>query len=524
MAADPAEPPLPEEPVGRRVSSGGERATVRYVGPVPPTKGVWLGVEWDIPERGKHDGVHEGVQYFTCSVPGAGSFVRPSKVSFGLDFLSAVDQVYSTDPDEVLNEDICVSNKKLEWEGLKDRSLESLDSIILNRCDVNGPGAEGEIRKTTPSVRWLDLSRTLIGRWDNVAAITEQMEALEGLQLSFNRLQMPSDPPLLSKAFLNLRVLALNHCQLTWEQVLQCAPMWPQLEDLGLEENRISDLTSPGDLLQKVKCLSLSKNPLNQETVLALASMPSLEQLNLSETGLSVIHFTDASPGAETEMFPALKILNLDQNKISEWTIVNELGKLRSLVQLSCRGNPLKTLDLNHRTVLQLIIAKLSKLQRLNNCKIEPEERRGAELDYIKLFGEAWLEAGGSGQLSPVFITEHPTYMSLIQKYGAPEEGELKKPQPFALKNQLLKLTFEFPDDSERSPMQKKLPGSMEVQKVKGLLHRLLKIPAANLTLSYSSPKVVGTEFQIDNDLKSLQFYSIEDGDTVLVRWSCSRS
>lgn len=28
--------------------------------------GLWLGVEWDNPDRGKHDGSHEGVQYFTC--------------------------------------------------------------------------------------------------------------------------------------------------------------------------------------------------------------------------------------------------------------------------------------------------------------------------------------------------------------------------------------------------------------------------------------------------------------------------
>ena len=27
--------------------------------------GVWLGVEWDNPTRGKHNGCHEGKQYFT---------------------------------------------------------------------------------------------------------------------------------------------------------------------------------------------------------------------------------------------------------------------------------------------------------------------------------------------------------------------------------------------------------------------------------------------------------------------------
>lgn len=42
--------------------------TVLYRGPVPPTIGTWLGVEWDERERGKHDGVYDktGVRYFSC--------------------------------------------------------------------------------------------------------------------------------------------------------------------------------------------------------------------------------------------------------------------------------------------------------------------------------------------------------------------------------------------------------------------------------------------------------------------------
>jgi dynactin complex subunit len=38
---------------------------VRYVGAVPPAAGTWLGVEWDEPSRGKHDGSHAGVRYFS---------------------------------------------------------------------------------------------------------------------------------------------------------------------------------------------------------------------------------------------------------------------------------------------------------------------------------------------------------------------------------------------------------------------------------------------------------------------------
>lgn len=51
---------------GRRLSFSGALCTVRYVGPVEGTKGDWLGVEWDEPGRGKHDGSHNGVRYFEC--------------------------------------------------------------------------------------------------------------------------------------------------------------------------------------------------------------------------------------------------------------------------------------------------------------------------------------------------------------------------------------------------------------------------------------------------------------------------
>ncbi|XP_040891355.1 tubulin-specific chaperone E [Toxotes jaculatrix] len=520
MGADQTEPEVPADAVGRRVSCGGERATVRYAGPVPPTAGLWLGVEWDNPDRGKHGGSHEGVRYFTCRHTTGGSFVRPAKVSFGVDYLTAVRQVYQVDTEEVLSEEISISSKKLKWGTIKERSFESLPSVLLSRRDVNGPGDDGEIRRTTPNVQWLDLSGTLLSRWEDVAAITQQLDRLEGLQLSSNRLSLPSDPAAHCQAFCSLKVLALNSCDLTWAQILECAPMWPQLEDLCVEENNITELQRPEGLLQSVRSLSLSSNPLVQDSVLSISALPRLEQLNLSRTGLSVIQFDDAAPGSNTSMFPALKTLSLDHNNITEWCVVDELAKLPSLVQFSCRGNKLVSSDGNPKTANQMLIAKLGQLVVLNSCEIHPEERRGAELDYIKMFGLEWLKAGGRSQPSAQFTCRHPRYQSLIHKHGAPEEGELKKPEPFALKNQLLKITFVFPDDADRTPIEKKIPATMVVQKVKGLLYRLLKVPAADLKLSYTSPKMVGTEFEIDSDLKTLQFYSIEDGDQVLVRWS----
>lgn len=53
--------------VGTRFSAtSGCLGTIKYVGPVDGTQGVWYGVEWDDPKRGKHDGVKDGHRYFTC--------------------------------------------------------------------------------------------------------------------------------------------------------------------------------------------------------------------------------------------------------------------------------------------------------------------------------------------------------------------------------------------------------------------------------------------------------------------------
>ena len=54
--------------VGQRLSLRGNRCTVRYIGKVEGTDPdkLWLGVEWDDPTRGKHNGAYLGHSYFKC--------------------------------------------------------------------------------------------------------------------------------------------------------------------------------------------------------------------------------------------------------------------------------------------------------------------------------------------------------------------------------------------------------------------------------------------------------------------------
>ena len=70
--------------VGSKVrDADGFRGTVRYIGPVAAAKNQeedWLGIEWDVQSRGKHDGscvdkLGKLHRYFTCGDT-SGSFVN----------------------------------------------------------------------------------------------------------------------------------------------------------------------------------------------------------------------------------------------------------------------------------------------------------------------------------------------------------------------------------------------------------------------------------------------------------------
>ncbi|KAM9259071.1 tubulin-specific chaperone E isoform 2-T2 [Cariama cristata] len=482
---------VPSDALGRRVVCGTEYATVRYVGSVPPTAGIWLGVEWDDPQRGKHDGTYEGTQYFRCRHPRGGSFIRPNKANFGVDFLTAVKDRYGlNDQQDVQHgtETTLVFGKKtVEFVGMdsiaeQQSQLNQLVDISVRECAVSRAGQKEEINRTCANIRNINLSKNLLSSWETVTAIASQVQNLETLNISENKMTFPSTSTYVSSVFSKLRILALNQTEITWTEVLLCAPGWPALEELYLTSNNITVLERPDNVLQTLKSLDLSDNRLLDGNQLHLiAHLPRLEQLILRNTGLTSIHFPDAGFGCKTKMFPSLKRLAINDNKISEWSSINELDKLPSLRSLQCHNNPFSDTEKNPETLRQLIIAKISQLEVLNKSEILPAERKGAELDYRKIFGNDWLAAGGNwnpekNKPSEEFLAAHPRYPALCLK-------------------------------------------SMTIQRVKGLLYRLLNIPGSELKLSYKSSKLEGREVELDNDLKPLQFYSIENGDCVLVRW-----
>ncbi|KAM8813672.1 tubulin-specific chaperone E isoform 4-T4 [Rhynchonycteris naso] len=522
---------LTSDVIGRRVEVNGEHATVRFYGTVPPVAGLWLGVEWDNPERGKHDGSHDGTRYFQCRHPTGGSFIRLHKANFGVDFLTALRKRYvlKDRPEEDDGEQVVmIGNRPVKTIGFdsvlkKQSQLSNLQEITLRGCTVSCAGDKGSIAQACPHIRDVDLSKNLLSVWDEVTDIADQLRCLEVLNLRENKLRFPSGSSSPPRKFSALKVLVLSQTGITWAEVLHCAAAWPALQELYLESNNISISERPVDVLQMVKLLDLSSNQLIDENqLLLIADLPRLEHLILSNTGISSLHFPDAGIGCKTSMFPSLQHLVVNDNGISQWSFINELDKLQSLHSLSCLRNPLT--EGNRAETLQFIIARIGQLRTLNRCQILPEERRGAELDYRKAFGNEWKKAGGhqdpdKNRPHEEFLAAHPRYQSLCLKYGAPEDGELKTQQAFLLRNQLLTLQIKCPNRLDQKVLEKQLPEHMTIQKVKGLLSRLLRVPVSDLLLSYESPKMPGREIELENDQQSLQFHSVENGDCLLVRW-----
>lgn len=113
-------------------------ATVRYVGEVDGHPGdVWVGVEWDDPSRGKHDGSLDGRRYFVCRFDQQhpASLIKMARLlasaSMGLNIADAMRQRYMC-PASRKTPGVDVAAAHITWD-----SLLSQDKIALAGLDVS---------------------------------------------------------------------------------------------------------------------------------------------------------------------------------------------------------------------------------------------------------------------------------------------------------------------------------------------------------------------------------------------------
>ncbi|PWN89833.1 hypothetical protein FA10DRAFT_266381 [Acaromyces ingoldii] len=456
--------------VGQRFSQGSSRGTVRYVGPVPPTAGVWLGVEWDDASRGKHDGVHGGTRYFTCRIKGSGSFIRPTnKVSYGSSFLKALRHKYvgaykQPSPDERIaysrrnlaeievempNMDAVAKRAeklgKLRevglggWRRVEGAEETAEDQVEVARAyDDDEEEVEGKkIAETCANIRWLDLSRSLLPSWAELSRIAIGLRHLDTLVLHFNRfaeLVEDSDDSIQSGAFASVKDLRLDGCVIDWEQVARLSWHFPNLEVLQLGSNRINHLGGRPDVpvFPRLRMLNLEGNELHEWSELAhsLGTLPNLDRLILSSNKISSI----GAPEPETgKLFVTLRHVSLVDNPIASWSDLENLDRwvAGGIQSLSIGGDscPL-TSGVDSKDLRPLAIARLGRLEHLNGAEIKPVERRDAELFYLSTVQK---ETGFSPQ-------QHPRVQFLMDKHGVTAATPQEKTDAGTLRSKLLTL------------------------------------------------------------------------------------
>ncbi|KAF8586092.1 RNI-like protein [Ramaria rubella] len=425
--------------VGTRINHNSNLGTIRFVGPVDGTKGIWLGVEWDDSQRGKHSGTKNGKQYFTCNIANSGSFIRPGpSIVLGRSFLEALSSKYIEIPLEMSTEKVMLgsSNGAIEVEAVgmnKVRSklsrLGNLREVSLDKENVARADDNGQIRLRCPNIKGLDLSRSLIPTWEELARIVGELTLLETLGLNFNRLGKLPPLPDFGMAFANVLDVRLNGTLITWEDMLRLLSSFSRLQNLELGLNDLQNLSPPPlPFTTNLATLNLEKNRIShwESTMKSLVLFKRLDRLILSENKIQRI-----TKLSSTGNLSQIQHLALASNGIGTWSDIDALPAWFPY---------LKTLNINNNPISQdtasraLIIARLPCLLTLNASAISSAERRDSELFYLSHI----VKIGPSAHEDRV--RDYPQYQELCEKHGRPADKQEFPPD--TLKNRLFGTHF----------------------------------------------------------------------------------
>ncbi|KAH9901505.1 hypothetical protein C8Q73DRAFT_678068 [Cubamyces lactineus] len=442
--------------IGTRLSHSGHLGTVRFVGHVDGTQGVWLGVEWDDPKRGKHDGVKDGKRYFSCLVPNSGSFIRPSPaVSYGLSFLSALTAKYIDVPHgDTATEKIVLgsSNGAIEVEAVgldkirgKLARLERLREVSLDGECVSRADLPGEIERTCPGIRGLDLSKNLLPGWDVVASIATELRDLRSLSLNQNRLRPPQLLRPDTAAFRRLEDLQLNGTLTTWDEFRTVLIFLPSLRTVELGYNRLQNLVTEQDSQNRgepnttLHSINLDSNSLENfgDMCCAMRSLLGIRRLVLTSNYIAGISSAVRPPGgqrAEASPVGDLTHLALAFNRLTDWHDIDMLTLwCPQLESLTLAGNPLVEDPAHKPHARSFTIAKIPSLKVLDGATITPKERTDSELLYLSYISKQPLSDDDKR-------AAHPQWQALCTKHGvfdAPTPSAAQE-MPDTLSNRLI--------------------------------------------------------------------------------------
>ena len=268
-------------------ATDGNCATVRWEGLLADTKGnesKYLGVEWDNPERGKHNGEYKGKQLFKVEKPNSGSFLRESTVKKGL----ALSDILSEYPGA--NGFLSLDNTNLETIG-----------------DVKF------VSENFPShARTVNVAHTLVGSFRFIWELLNAAPFIETLILGQDHF-ISFDTPDDDKTY-NLKEIVLNHTNLNDTNIQTLFKAFPHMEKIDISFISPSpslSVLSSYETLQEIHIdgLKISNFDIISQT---LGKLPNLVLLSLSNNEISKI---DPNSIIKGQTFSSLQTLLMKSNK-----------------------------------------------------------------------------------------------------------------------------------------------------------------------------------------------------------------
>ncbi|KAK5134122.1 hypothetical protein LTR08_006897 [Meristemomyces frigidus] len=450
--------------IGQRLSLKSQTCTVRYIGSVANKSGEWLGVEWDDPLRGKHNGVYDGVTYFTCRSASttAASFLRPDQPwDKSRSFLQALREKYASKA--VQQDAIYFSTKQAEEVGFakfaaRQAELRGIHVVVLDRMCIRhrtDDAEDGSITAVCSEVTDLDIGGNLFETIEEVYALCRRLPKLRSLTLDGNRFSIP-DRSLGSSltALPNVRTLRLSNVLMVWDTEVTrlLRDTFPGLHTLVANGNAWTTAAPNHATLPKgLKTLDLSGNAFTALAGIGCVANSAVETLILKNN--SIAHLRPDSHHSQAT-FPSVRELDIRHNNLATWTFFNSLPTtLPNLIHLRTTNNPLyeNLVSADGKFLLpedgyMLTIARLPLLQTLNYSKITEKERLNAEIFYLNQIAlESSLTA--SDALAQAVRAGHPRWQALCEEYGEPaikrtSTGAQNALDPNSLAARLIMLTF----------------------------------------------------------------------------------
>ncbi|XP_074309522.1 tubulin-folding cofactor E [Silene latifolia] len=519
----------PEFKIGQRVHSIGDTrriGTVKYVGPVDGYSGTWVGVDWDNADA-KHDGSLNGISYFKANSEFSGSFVRPRNLSSGITLLDGLYLRYRAESTREEEDEMYVysaSNKKVSIQLVGSEKIqkklshfEELASASVAYLGVSSAGPPSQISKVAPNLKELDLTGNLLSDWKDIADICQELPFLTALNLTNNSLAVHvTCLPVLS----NIRVLVLNSTGVKWTQIEELKQFLPCLDELHLMGNEISEITPTSSRFvqgfDSLRVLNLEDNCISEwDEIVKLSELTKLEQLHLNKNNLSQVSYPSnktTNKSFSNAAFQHLRCILLGANDIADVESVDSLNSFPSLTEVRLSENPIAD-PVDGGVPRFVLIARLAKIEILNGSEVSVRERKESEIRYVRLVMSKFHDKEEDIKRC------HPRFYELRRLHGLEEERPSNSGAgPQKMSSGLLSITLKCVGASmgEKAPLTKKLPATTTVGKLKILSESLFKLKSVKTKL-FLQEEGSPLPIQLVNEMDSLLDAGVGNESTILI-------